>query len=106
MDANGRSEECNIEPSTGLLVRYEVLVPSRGFWWMLSTLGLGYVSRDGSTLVAPCHSKDGYRYHVRGFSKDEPQRGNLNPALINEGNTTPYNGGRKYILVECRKENT
>ena len=107
MDANSHSEECRIEPETGLLVRYPVWIPSIKAWWMQSSIASGHVklvgSKSNGTLVTECHTTKGFRYHVRGLALNEPRRGEANPPLASTGNEGPYNHTRRYVVAECRK---
>ena len=108
MTANAHSEECRIEPETGLLVRYPVWIPSIGAWWMQSSIASGHVKLEGSkgngTLVTECHTTKGFRYHVRGLALNEPRRGESNPSLVSTGNRGAYNHTRRYVVVECRAD--
>lgn len=102
MSAHAHSEECDIEPATGLMLRYAVWIPSMNLWWLQSSVGMGHVRRSGDALVAECHEFKGFRYHVRGFADHEPQEGESVPSLVSTGNSCPYDGSRRYVIVECR----
>lgn len=107
--ANANFEECHIEPSTGLLIRYAVYRPSCRGWWMLSSLGEGHVKLDGSksngTLIAENFSKNGQNIEVLGFADYEMHAGDTpeNIRFITKGNSTPYNHTRRYIIAVCHK---
>jgi len=103
MHINERMEECSIETQTGLLVRYQVWIPSRRDWWMQSSIGKGHVRLDASgNIYAECHTTQGYRYHVTGFGPTE-LHGNRPPDNKVIGNAVRNGQGRQYINVECRK---
>jgi hypothetical protein len=104
MSANSHYEECNIEPATGLMVRYAVWIPGQNGWWMQSSIAEGHVKKVGDSLVAECHSTKGFRYHVRGFAISGPRTGESTPALVASGNECKYDGSRRYVIVECRKQ--
>ena len=110
MDANANHEECSIEPSTGLMVRYMVWCynDQKGVWgwWMLSSIGTGHVRRDGGNLVADTNFEaKGCVFTVRGFIRaHEPQYTEAEPVLTVAGNVTPYDGTRQYIMVDCWKK--
>ena len=107
MDANGSSEECSIEPSTGLMVRYMVWCfnDQRNCWgwWMLSSVGTKHVRRVGGNLVADTNFEErGCVFTVRGFVRaKEAQYTEANPVLTVTGNVTPYDGTRQYVMVDC-----
>lgn len=104
MAANANFEECHIEPATGLMVRYAVWIPSQNCFWLQSSIGDGHVKKAGDYLVAECHTTKGFRYHVRGFAIGEPHAGESNPALVAAGNECKYDGSRRYVIAECRKQ--
>ncbi|MEI6165916.1 MAG: hypothetical protein WCS52_01860 [bacterium] len=109
VSANAHYEECHIEPSTGLLIRYAVYRPSCRGWWMLSSLGEGHVRLEGSksngTLIAENFTKNGQNIEVLGFADYEMHNGDTpeNIRFITKGNKTPYNHTRRYIIAVCHK---
>ena len=105
MDQNGSSEECSIEPRTGLMVRIAVWCYNdrRGVWgwWLLSSVGEMHIYRKGNNLVFDNYSKNGVDYTCRGFANYEPQYTEADPKLCATGSTCPYDGGRRYVIVDC-----
>lgn len=107
--ANAHYEECHIEPATGLMVRYSVYRPSCRNWWMLSSLGEGHVRIEGpknnGTLIAENFTKNGQTIEVLGFADYEMHKGDTpeNIRYISRGNSTPYDGSRRYVIVVCHK---
>lgn len=107
MDQNGGSEECSIEPHTGLMIRIAVWcyndVRRCWGWWLLSSVGEGHIRRIGNDLVFTDYTKNGYQYVCRGFANYEPQYTEATPRLVATGNTCPYDGSRRYVIVDCFK---
>jgi len=96
MDQYGAWEECAIEAQNKIICRFCVIRGSSGGFWMLSSLGLNYVSRaENGTGVCKCFNQDGYSYHVKGYCNSEPQQA--------EVKTVALKSSGKYIIVECRK---
>ena len=57
--ANAHYEECNIEPSTGLMIRVPVWRAKSGGWWMLSSLIQGHVRLEKGELVCETFKRNG-----------------------------------------------
>lgn len=106
VSANASSEECSIEPHTGLMVRYLVWRPGFGTYWLLSSLGEGHVRREGNTLIAENFTKNGQYIEVVGFLDYEPQANDQigDYRYVAKGNTCPYDGSRRYIVVQCHAQ--
>lgn len=109
VSANAQSEECSIEPHTGLLIRVPVYRPSVKGWWMLSSLIEGHVklegTRDNGTLVCETFTRDGMTVQCIGACDYEMHNGDT-PETIRwtvKGNRVPYHHSRVYLVWVCHK---
>lgn len=94
---NCEFEECGIEADKKIITRFVVIRGESGGCWFLSSLGMDQVQRGPDNRgVYKCFSKDGYRYHIKGYTDVEPQQHNVR--------TVPLTTSGKYVVVEPRKE--
>lgn len=96
VSANCNFEECGIEAQLKIIARAMFWRGNHGGWWMLSSLVMDNITRNpNGTPYLKCFSKDGYRYHVRGYALSEPTNSQSIPTVRPEG--------AKFIICDCRK---
>jgi hypothetical protein len=95
MDKNGSWEECGIEAGKKVVCRYCVIRGDSGGFWMMSSIGMDYVSRANPCKAVCILNLDGYNYHVKGYLESEPQGNAIKTATVKDAG--------KYVVVECRK---
>lgn len=98
MDANGRDEEVGLEEHDGIISRYCVIRGQSGGYWMIASLGRGHVTRasDHNVGIASDFEQDGYAYHVKGYTANEPDQDKIFTMPLSQ---VPD----KYVVIECRK---